>query len=90
MVHGPCKYVFAVEITYLELRERIPLDKNEGIYVRNTKDGSVRAVSGKSYMLEAYEELWSMPVDDTVSQLLAKSDESFRQVTYRCPFNAAV
>lgn len=91
MVYGPCKYIFAVESTYLELRERIPLDKNEGIYVRDTRDGSVRSVQGKSYMLESYEELWEMPLDETVEQLLPKRTQGkYRQVVFRCPFNAAV
>ena len=33
----------------------IPLDKNEGIYVRDTKTGTVRAVVGESYLLKPSE-----------------------------------
>jgi len=80
-----------VESIYIELRQRIPLDKNEGIYVRDTRNGSVRSVSGASYMLESYEELWNMKLDETVKTLLPTfNNEEYRQVTFRCPFNAAV
>lgn len=43
MIHGPCRYVLPVEVKLIETRKSIPLDKNEGIYVRDTKEGSVRA-----------------------------------------------
>jgi len=44
----------------LGLRRRaIPLDENEGIYVRDIKTGRVRAVTGQTYMLKENEELWS-------------------------------
>ena len=46
MVNGPCRYIPPVEVTLLDTRHAIPLDKNEGIYVRDTRNGSVRAVSG--------------------------------------------
>ena len=36
----------------MERREAIPLDKNEGIYVRDTQTGRVRAVIGETYMLK--------------------------------------
>jgi hypothetical protein len=49
-------------------------------------------------MLKAHEELWSMPLDDMVEELLSgakaapnpvKRDRT-RLVTYKCPFNSAV
>lgn len=70
MVYGPCRYIPPVEVTLIETRESIPLDKNEGIYVRDTRNGSVRAVSGQTYMLKAHEELWEMQLDETVEELL--------------------
>mgnify|MGYP000563022551 CR=1 FL=1 len=39
MVYGPCSYIPPVEIEVLENRSRKVLDKNEGIYVRDTKTG---------------------------------------------------
>lgn len=39
MIHGPCAYIPPVEVEVVENREKIPLDKNEGIYVRDTRTG---------------------------------------------------
>ena len=93
MVRGPCRYVPPVEVEIIERRRSIPLDSNEGIYVRDNREGSIRSVCGKTYMLQEHEELWPMPLDDTVEELLgfkgAKRDRT-RLVTFRCPFNAAV
>jgi major vault protein len=46
-------------------RKAIPLDENEGIYVRDIKTGKVRTVIGQTYMLNQDEELWEkqLPVD---------------------------
>lgn len=63
MIHGPCRYVLPVEVYLIENRKSIPLDKNEGIYVRDTKTGSVRSEQGTTYMLKAHEELWEMELD---------------------------
>ena len=51
MVHGPCMYIPPVEVKLLEKRKAIPLDTNEGIYVRDNSKGSIRAECGKTYML---------------------------------------
>jgi major vault protein len=91
MVYGPCRYIPPVEVHILENRKTIPLDKNEGIYVRDTKKGSIRSVHGQSYMLEAHEELWEMDVDKTVDELLGQRNRvNWKQLSYRCPFNTAV
>lgn len=66
MIFGPCRYVPPVEVYIISLRKSIPLDKNEGIYVRDNRDGSIRSITGKTYMLQEQEELWSMPLDDSV------------------------
>jgi len=39
MQYGPMNYIPAVEVEVLEIVNEIPLDKNEGIYVRDTKTG---------------------------------------------------
>lgn len=93
MVHGPCRYTLPVEVKLLEKRKSIPLDTNEGIYIRDTREGIVRSVGGKTYMLEAHEELWEMPLDEIVEELLGfkgiKRDKT-RVVKYKCDYNSAV
>lgn len=71
MIHGPCIYIPPIEVEVVEQRNRIPLDKNEGIYVRDTRTGQVRTVYGESYMLRSHEELWSMELPANVERLLA-------------------
>lgn len=51
MIFGPCRYVPPVEVNILEKRKSIPLDTNEGIYVRDNRAGSIRSVCGRTYML---------------------------------------
>jgi major vault protein len=51
MIHGPCSYVPPVEVDVVELREKIALDKNEAIYVRDTRTGKINVIKGVSYML---------------------------------------
>ena len=48
MIRGPVEYVPPVEVEVVAEREAIPLDRNEGIYVRNMKTGNVRAVTGQT------------------------------------------
>jgi major vault protein len=57
MVNGPCRYILPVEVVLLEKRQSVPLDKVDGIYVRDTKEGRVRLVCGETYLLKAHEEL---------------------------------
>jgi len=98
MMHGPCEYVPPVEVEFIEKRKAIPLDENEGIYVRDVKTGKVRAVTSMSYMLKPNEELWKKDLPKTVEELLAKDKgadaeterDKTRVVTYRAPHNSAV
>ena len=96
MVYGPCSFVPPTSVTIIEQREKIPLDKNEGIYVRDTRTGLVRSVIGQTYMLLPHEELWSMEVPSTVEKILQKENASdgnrikYKVVTFRCPHNCAV
>lgn len=41
MVRGPKEYIPSVEMEVLELRRAIPLDENEGIYIRDIQSGKV-------------------------------------------------
>jgi len=71
------------------------LDENEGIYVRCLKTGKVSVVSGQSYMLSPYEELWDKELPDVVEKLLEQQNEGAKRiknrvVTFRTPHNSAV
>jgi major vault protein len=71
MILGSCEYIPPIEVEVIEKRQRYPLDKNEGIYVRNMKSGEVKLISGQAYMLSAHEELWKMELSYKVERLLA-------------------
>ena len=43
---GPCDFIPRLEVTVLETRRSFPLDKNEGIYVRNKRSGEVALMKG--------------------------------------------
>jgi len=105
MIFGPCDYVPPVSVEVIEKRRSIPLDENEGIYVRDIKTGKVRSVTGQSYMLSSYETLWEKVVPANVDALLLKevtrdqkkpgttastSRDLTRVITYRTPHNSAV
>ena len=44
MIRGPLEYVPPVEVEVATKRKAIPLDENEGIYVRDIKTGKVRNI----------------------------------------------
>jgi len=98
MIKGPCEFILPLELELLQKRKAIPLDENEGIYVRDVKTGKVRAVTSTSYMLKPNEELWKKDLPKTVEELLAKDKgadaeaerDKTRVVTYRAPHNSAV
>lgn len=71
MIEGPRDYVPPVEVDILEERQSIPLDENEGIYVRNMKTGEVRTVKNQVYRLTADEMLWEKELTDELEELLA-------------------
>lgn len=73
MIRGPADYVPPIECQVVSQRQAIPLDDNEGIYVRNIKSGKVRCVAGKTYMLNEDEELWEKELPPVVEELLGKS-----------------
>lgn len=105
MIYGPRKYVVPVQVTKVCKRSAIPLDQNEGIYVRDTQTGKVYTITGQTYMLKVNEELFMKTIPAIVEQLLAqtgyrgvnakgqnkqKERDSWKVVTYRVPHNAAV
>jgi major vault protein len=103
LVKGPCEYVPPKESTILARREAIPLDKNEGIYVRNIKSGDTRKVTGETYMLNEDEELWEKELPNHIEALLCNtssygsseerhqviSRDRTRVISYRVPHNGA-
>jgi len=97
MIRGPCRFIPSTELKIIEQRSIIPLDNKEGIYVRDTKTGNVRAVIGKSYLLEANEELWGKELSPVEEEILRKSrpdnqdrKDKTRVVTFSCPYNTAL
>eukprot|EP01114_Cavostelium_apophysatum_P021311 TRINITY_DN73_c0_g1_i2.p1 TRINITY_DN73_c0_g1~~TRINITY_DN73_c0_g1_i2.p1 ORF type:complete len:827 (-),score=304.70 TRINITY_DN73_c0_g1_i2:101-2581(-) len=98
MLHGPADFVPQVEVEIVQKRTAIPLDENEGIYIRDIRTGRVRAVTAESYMLKPNEELWKKELPKVVEDILLRerSDEDAterdktRVVTYRAPHNSAV
>jgi major vault protein len=99
MVHGPSDYVPSVEVEIVEKRKAIPLDENEGIYVRDMRTGQVQQITGQSYMLKPNEELWKKELPPVVEDILSKERSSLddiserdktRVVTFRAPYNSAV
>jgi len=99
MIYGPTDYVPPVEVEIVEKRRAIPLDENEGIYVRDITTGRVRSVVGESYMLKPNEELWEKDLPEAVEELLLTSStnkagriarDKTRVVAYRSPHNTAV
>ena len=64
-------------------RKALPLDENEGIYVRDIKSGRVRAVIGETYMLTQDEELWSKELPKQVEDLLNRDPLAERNVPTR-------
>ena len=76
MLKGPMEYIPPVELEVIATRKAIPLHENEGIYVRNAKTGSVRAVIGHTYMLGEDEELWEKSMPTMVRTLLDRNRDA--------------
>lgn len=105
MIKGPTDYVPSVFVEVASRRKAVPLDENEGIYVRDIKSGKVRAVIGETYMLNQDEELWNKILPDEIESLLVKDALAERGaraksapkervksqvVSYKVPHNGAV
>jgi major vault protein len=99
MIRGPCEFFLPLELTLLEKRRAIPLDENEGIYVRNLSTGDIKMVTGQTYLLSATEELWEKELNKDIEELLNEQNKTrissgkklkSRVVTYRAPHNSVV
>ncbi|MBD2576237.1 colicin uptake protein [Oscillatoria sp. FACHB-1406] len=88
---GPRDYIPPIEVEVVERRKAIPLDKNEGLYVRDIQTGELKLVSGpQAYLLSPYEELWAKDLPPVVEELLQQrhdptSDRGFRTVDFTVP-----
>ena len=71
MIKGPCEFVLPLELELLEKRKAIPLDENEGIYVRDIFTGNIKMISGQTYLLAAHEELHEKELSPVVEELLS-------------------
>ncbi|KAF8568725.1 hypothetical protein P879_06393 [Paragonimus westermani] len=92
MIRGPIEYVPPVEVEVVASRSLIPLDRNEGIYVRNTRTGQIRAVIGEAYMLNEEEELWKKKLPNEVVRLLQEAkdplaDRGEQEDSYQIPID---
>jgi len=83
MISGPVEYVPPVEVEVVTKRTAIPLDVNEGMYVRNIKTGKVREITGETYMLNQDEELWEKDLPPAVEALLAAEKDALADRGYR-------
>ena len=81
IIRGARDYIPPVQVKIIEKRRVIPLDTNEGIYVRNQRTGAVREynfilynrVKGQTYLLEAHEILWEKHLPDAVEELVKRA-----------------
>ncbi|CAF3454583.1 unnamed protein product, partial [Rotaria sp. Silwood2] len=72
VIRGPKEYIPPVQVEVLQKRKAIPLDENEGIYVRDLKTGRVRAIVGNTYMLTQDEELWEKELPLSIEEFLQR------------------
>lgn len=59
------------------------LDDNEGIYVRDSKTGKVRAVVGQTYIINQDEELWDKQLPEQIEKLLSAEVDPLADRTAR-------
>jgi len=83
MIRGPTEYIPPTQVEVVTRRKAIPLDENEGIYVRDIKTGRVRAVMGETYMLTQDEELWQKILPKQVEDLLSRDPLAERNIPTR-------
>ena len=84
MIRGPLEYIPPVKVEVVTKRKAIPLDANEGIYVRDVKSGKVRAICGSTYMLTQDEEQWAKELPPGVEELLAEGKDPLADRSDRC------
>jgi len=83
LLTGPMEFIPPASVrverekkTGQEVRRRIVLSESEGVYIRNTQTGEVRAQIGGTVMLAATEELWEKELPPVVEEKLAQQGRS--------------
>jgi major vault protein len=77
LIIGPCEFVPSIEVEVVEKRKAIPLEHNEGIYVKDLNTGEVKAVIGEKYILKHNEQLWEKLIPTDMNNYLTKLDPRF-------------
>lgn len=91
MIDGPNEYIPPIQVEVVKKRKAIPLDENEGIYVRDSLSGTINLITGCAYMLKPHEELWKKDLPPEVEKLLTdKNRNKSRAVSFRAPHNTCV
>lgn len=69
-LRGPREFIPPLELTILKQIKAIPLDENEGIYVREMDTGDIKIITGQTYLLSANEELWEKKLSPLAESLI--------------------
>ncbi|XP_012936930.1 major vault protein [Aplysia californica] len=71
LIKGPMIYIPPIHVKIVKQRKKIPLSKNEGVYIQDAHSGRVRLVMGPcAYMLTATEDLWQKELSNETENLL--------------------
>eukprot|EP01059_Diplonema_ambulator_P034763 TRINITY_DN795_c0_g2_i2.p1 TRINITY_DN795_c0_g2~~TRINITY_DN795_c0_g2_i2.p1 ORF type:complete len:849 (+),score=461.54 TRINITY_DN795_c0_g2_i2:51-2597(+) len=70
MLRGPIEYIPPTEVEVVDKRKAVPLDDNEGVYIRNLTTGKVSMITGEAHMLAEDEVLWEKELPPVVEELL--------------------
>jgi len=81
MIYGPRNYVPPIQLEVLEIRNSIPMDDSEGVYVRDIFSGEIKMVTGTTYMLKAHEEFWKKELPKEIEYIIQSVNHSFSQDT---------
>jgi major vault protein len=95
MITGPINYIPPVQVQVVAKNRAHMFDFDDGAYVRNVKNSTLRLVSGMPYLLNQDEELWDKRLPTDVEILLSRSKQSkhcrrarFHAISYRVPINS--
>ena len=71
MIKGPNEFIPPNEVEVVENRKAIPLSENEGLYVRDLKNGRISLVRGpRTYLLGENERFWEKKIEVEIDNLI--------------------
>ena len=70
MLRGPREFIPPLELRIVDQRRAIPLDENEGIYVRDILTGEIKTITGQTYLLGPNEEKWEKELSPLAERLV--------------------